>query len=718
MVHVRHLAFLLLTGFCSVLYGQSKVIEGIVLDKITKEPLIGAGVGIKDGLDGASTDASGKFRFETDEKGPQVLLFTYFGYKTTEYPIDLNQPQTILRIMMSENPTDIQEVVISAGAFEASDEKKGVVLKPLDIVTIPGANGDITGALNTLPGTTVNGESGQLIVRGGSASETRIYIDGLAVRNFYSTGLQDVPVRSRFSPFQFKGTTFASGGYSAEYGQALSSTLILNTEDMPAQGGKFVGLSCLGVNVGITRLKKRYAWNAAAGYTNLAPYMSLVKQNLNFVKAPESGFFASEGRIKTGANGIVKMGVQGSLSQVKIAYPKLPFEQESFSLGVDNRNARAFLTWRQSSGEQWTFYSALQAEINDDRFDPNTYGDFSILNSALSSRFTASYTPGNRLRWRNGAEYSLFHLRYSFLGETLQHGVGAVYSELETYLGNRFVLRSGLRAEQDFLLKKANIAPRISAAFKTGPDSQLSASWGLFYQSADDTLLFRYRQVDFEQAQHAILNYQITKNNRIFRVETYYKHYDRLLRTLNGADNEGDGYARGLELFFRDRETLEWGDFWISYSYLDTKRQFRDYPVSTMPTFAATHNASFVFKYYFNKPQLATNFSYTWQTGRPFFNPNNPVFLADRTPAYHNLSVQVSKLTSIGGNFTILVLSVNNVLGIRQVFNYRYTAVPGTMPQEYFRQDILPPAPSFFFLGCFINIGDKRTKVTKAEALE
>ncbi len=712
----QNITFLLLLISMSI---QSQTtLQGVVIDKLSKDPLVGASVSIKDGFDGASTDSIGGFKFVTDETGKQVLLVSYIGYKPVEIPLDLTQQQQPFRVILDENPAAIGEVVISAGAFEASDEKKGVVLQPLDIVTIPGANGDITGAINTLPGTTINGETGQLIVRGGAANETRIYIDGLAVRNYYTSALPDLPARSRFSPFQFKGTIFASGGYSAEYGQALSSTLILNTTDMPLQGGASLGLTSVGVNGSYTKLRPKYALSGAVGYTNLGPYMLLIKQRNEIIKAPESISGNFEGRYRTKNQGIVKYGAQGTFTSAKVGYPKQPYETQAFQIGIKNTNVRAFAIWRQPVGDEWTLYSAVQAEANNDEFTPNTSPGFTIKNQATSARVNATYSPNTTIRWRSGAEMNYFKLNNSFAPKPLNHTLGAVFSELETYAGTRVVLRTGLRAERDFYLNASNVAPRISAAYKTGRESQISASWGLFYQTPDDTILLRRSNLGFERAQHYILNYQVTRSSRILRIETFYKKYNALVRTIPTYENTGNGFAQGIELFFRDRKTFQWGDYWISYSYLDTRRLHRNYPVSAMPEFAASHNASFVYKYFFRKPQISANMSYTVQTGRPYFNPTNPTFLGDRTPSYHNFSLQCAKLTSIKGNFTIFVVSVTNVLGLKQVFNYRYSPIPNSQPLEYTRQEIGPPAPRFIFAGCFINIGDKRKKVTKDEALE
>jgi hypothetical protein len=456
----------------------------------------------------------------------------------------------------------------------------------------------------------------------------------------------------------------------------------------------------------------------AAAYFNLRPYMSLINQDLDFLAPPAGGNVNLEGRVKTGGGGIVKYGGQGSLNSVRIGYPRAPFETEAFSMGVTNKNARAYAAWRQPAGERWTLYSALQTEVNRDELSPNNIPEFTVENTAASGRFNATYSPGARLRWRNGGEINWIRTDPSLAPDPLNHTVAALFSELETYLGDRVVARAGLRGERDFLLQRSNLAPRLSAAYKTGKESQISASWGLFYQSPEDSVLFRTTDLGFERATHYILNYQIFRNQRIFRIEAFHKKYDDLLRTVDGYSNTGDGYAQGIELFFRDRKTLPWGDFWLSYSYLDTRRLHRSYPQKVMPEFAASHNASFVFKYFFSKKQISANLSYTFQTGRPYFNPGNTEFLADRTPTYHNLSLQVAKLTNLFGNFTILVASMSNALWLKQVYTYRFTPVPGSNPAEYYRQEIVPPARGFIFLGCFMNIGDKRTRVTKDEALE
>ena len=141
-------------------------------------------------------------------------------------------------------------------------------------------------------------------------------------------------------------------------------------------------------------------------------------------------------------------------------------------------------------------------------------------------------------------------------------------------------------------------------------------------------------------------------------------------------------------------------DYWISYSFLDTKRNYRDFPIEATPAFAANHVANFVAKYFISVVSTSIGATYTYASGRSYFNPNSQVFLSDKTKDYHNISMNVSYLTSLAKQFTIVYLSIENIFGINNVFGYRYS------PDGAFRQPIVPSAPRSIFLGVFITIGD------------
>ena len=231
-------------------------ISGKISDNNNK-PLQGISISIKNSYDGATSDSSGNYSFTTSEKGDQILAgISATGYKSFEQKINIDRHLIKYKHILKEEITELKAVVISAGTFEASDQKRASALNPIDIVTTASANGDITSAIKTLPGTQQVGESEGLFVRGGTATESKIFIDGTLVNNFFYSSEPGLATRGRFNPFLFKGTIFSSGGYSALYGQALSSVLLLESIDLPEKTSADLGISYLAVNAGIQKLSK------------------------------------------------------------------------------------------------------------------------------------------------------------------------------------------------------------------------------------------------------------------------------------------------------------------------------------------------------------------------------------------------------------------------------------------------------------------------------
>ncbi|TND09116.1 MAG: TonB-dependent receptor plug [Bacteroidetes bacterium] len=187
-------------------------------------------------------------------------------------------------------------------------------------------------------------------------------------------------------------------------------------------------------------------------------------------------------------------------------------------------------------------------------------------------------------------------------------------------------------------------------------------------------------------------------------MEAYYKKYSQLLKFSPDFANTGDGYAQGIDVFWRDKKTFKNVDYWISYTFIDAKRNWHEYPETVQPSFVADHTASLVFKKFFPKIMTSVGLSYFYATGRPYYNPNNPVFLGDRTYDFHSLNMNASYLTTIGKAFTVFVISVTNVPGFDQVYGYRYSY------DGLRRETIGPTAKRSFFIGMFMSFGQDRTK--------
>ena len=238
-------------------YSQTRVSGKVTDERGAAVPL--ANIVLVDTYDGTTSDTEGNFDFTTTETGTRVILVKFVGYKDFQREVVLEGKPVTIAVPLEEMINELDAVMITAGAFAASDESRRTVFKALDIATTAGATADIAGALNTLPGTQKVGESGRLFVRGGDGNEAKTFIDGMIVLDAYSPSAPNTPSRGRFLPFMFKGTSFSTGGYSAEYGQALSSALVLDSKDQSEMTRTDIGILSVGGDIAHTQ-----AWSGGS----------------------------------------------------------------------------------------------------------------------------------------------------------------------------------------------------------------------------------------------------------------------------------------------------------------------------------------------------------------------------------------------------------------------------------------------------------------------
>jgi len=695
--------------------------------------LPGASVTIKNSYDGANADSLGNFSFKTFEKDSQVVVVTVLGYKDAEQPIFCNKADVNLSFSLKEKLDELKAVTVTAGSFEAGDKKRAAtVLSSLDVVTTGGANADITSAIKTLPGAQQIGEQEGLFVRGGAGYETKQFIDGTVVNNPFNASAPDIASRGRFSPFLFKGTVFSTGGYSAVYGQALSSALILESIDIPDKTQVSASISSVFIGAGAQQVAedKKSSWGINYGYTNLLPYFAIVKQKPDYFHIPEFHNVDANFRIKT-KQGIIKFYTAYGATNFGLRRPNIDNPVLKNAFGLKNYNLYNNLSWRESLGNGWKLNVGLGYSTNKDilsqqiqnannvptttnqpwidglNFDINAIQDLTQAKVVLDKRISGISVI------RFGAE-NWYAVNKSTVNKTpfvLKDNLTSAFAEADLYITNDIAAKMGVRSEYSSVIQKANVAPRMSVAYKTGKNAQMSLIYGEFFQKPENNNLFTSAtNLGYVRASHYMMNYIRNSNDRNFRVEAYYKKYHDLITNIPSTglfENGGSGYAKGIELFWRDRKTVKGVDYWISYSYLDTKRKFNNYPTQLTPTFGAAHTASLVVKRYVPSINTGFNFTYSFATGRPYYNIQQQAgkyVVADegRTIAYNNLGFSLNYLTTIAKSYAVIVASVTNVFNSKQIFGYSYT-YDGSR-----KEAIVPPAPQFFFIGAFLSWGVDR----------
>jgi len=746
--------FLILIIFCNSILRAQVTISGTIVDQNGK-PVIGANIFIDGTAEGSSSNTIGHFNFITNQKGLQNLSVSSIGYKLYSKQILTDSLISDLHIELKIDQASLGEVVVSAGSFQASDKAKGANLHPIDVVTTAGNNGDIANALKTLPGTQQIGEQEGLFVRGGTSDETKQFIDGTILYNPNFPSIPGIIQPAHLSPFLFNGINFSSGGYSALYGGGMSGALILESVDLPEKSSSVIGGGPIVGTAGFQNLSanNKCSYGINARYVNYYVYSQVIPQTPDYFHGPEFVSIDGDFRIKTSKTGILKFYSNVSYTNTGMINPDVDSLNLKSKFQVKGENIYNVLSYRELINEKWKVDFSATYNYSDNNFINNLLNsnneqisipsypfdrqnsNTEVVSDFVNAKAVITNYCSHSITLRFGGEYTFSNDNYNYSDSTIniKDNLFATFLESDIKLTSKIAAKIGVRYENSLLFNRSDIAPRISMAYRFNDAGQINIAYGLFYQEPnynavyssifqDNTIitnspsfLQQYKDLTFSYAAHYIINYTKKANNRLFRIEAYYKQYYDLIKTYPVLNNNGSGYARGVELFWRDKKTINNLDYWITYTFIDTKREYLDYPGQLKPTFATPNSFSIVAKRYFENLNTSFNAAYSFATGRPYYDirTNNTtqgpqIYDQGTTPAYNSLNLSISYLLTFfkkwkNKDFSIIAFGVNNVLGSNQVFGYSYSYNGDN------RMAITLPAKRNFFIGLFMTFGTNRT---------
>ena len=693
---------------------------------------------LKDTYDGATSDENGNYSFTTTESGDKIMVFSGTNYDELEIPVKLEGKDMTVPANLKAQINEINAVVITAGSIEASDKKRAAtLLTPLDIYTTAGANGQISSALGYLPGVQKVGESEGLFVRGGTGAETKIFMDGNLINNYFTSSVPGISGRDRFNTSLFKGNIFSSGGYSAVYGQALSSVLILESVDLPETTSFDFGISPIFLSANYQKLnkKKTASWGVAGSYSNLGLMGKLLNYNTDFGKYPQGYGFDGKFRIKTKKGGFIKYYGSVDQNEMSVGSQSLEANYDRNQVDLKGNNTYHNLSYREKFGKYLVNMGASYSYNSSNLDFANLRNDVEISNTKINSN--SNYINGKlvverkvgRNTVRGGFELnnSDENMKYGSFQRNYKDLISSAFAETDLIFTNDLSAKIGARTEHSSYLDKWNFSPRAALAYRISTEWTTSLAYGMFYQNPESKYLIS-NNFDFQRADHYIFQVQKNSEGRNLRFEAFYKKYDQLIKTSSSgsssvnnayaqfADNSnGSGFAKGIELFWRDKKTFKSIDYWVTYSYLDSKRDFLNYPFSLTPNFASKHTINAVAKKFVMDWKTGFNLSYTYAKGRPYYDiisqngQNSFRQEGGRLKDYSGLNFSVNYVPSIGKkdskSFTVFVLSINNILGNKNIYGYNFSSDPG----NFSRSAVRPPVNTFVFVGVFISFGVDKT---------
>ncbi|MGN6214047.1 TonB-dependent receptor [Parafilimonas sp.] len=731
--HLQYTVLAITTMFIMNAVTAQTIVKGTVTDK-KKAPVENASIKIKNTAEATISDSTGIFSFITHAKGNQVITVSSIGFEKAEKQITVNGSTIIVNISLGVEEKNLKPVIVSAGSFEASDKAKGASLTPMDAMTVAGNGGDISNSLRSLPGAQQIGDKEGLFVRGGTNEETKQFIDGtlMPVPNYAS--VPGIIQPARINPFLFKGVLFNTGGYSALYGEALSSALILESVDLPDESSASLHLFPMAQGAGFQKLakNKKSSWGVNGNYGNYSLYNNIVKQHYDFTHAPEYISGDANLRIKTNNGGMLKFYTNYGYNHTGVRSQDIDSAALNSLFNNKGSNLYANLSYRQPLQNKWKLDAAIAYNFSDQKITNRLidsidkavdagYYPFNTKNNNINTRqnfaqarivFTKAFRRNQALRF--GAEnfYTNHVYHYNNALSQFNDNLTAAFAEGDVYIAKNIAAKIGMRAEHSTLLNKTNLAPRLSLAYRLHNGGQFNMAYGIFFQKPGVIYFLQNNNLNYTRATHYVLNYQRKFNNRLIRIEAYYKQYKNLLTTFPDTATNGNGYAKGIELFFRDKRTFKNFDYWISYTYLDTKRKFLNYPRALQPNFATPHTASVAIKRFFPDINFNANLSYSLATGRPYYNiqhSENKTIVADegKTNMYSQMNLSFAYLFTMFKNwkhkdFSGIGFGINNVFGTKQTYNYNYSY------NGAFKTPVTMPATRSFYLGLFMTFGIDR----------
>ena len=605
-------------------------VRGKVIDKNSRKPVAYANVTVT-GLPGkgASTDSLGVFRIEQVPPGIYRFEATCIGYVTVsspEYIVSASTP--FIEIEMEEDANLLTAVVVTPSPFRRSIESP-VSMRVIGLQEIeksPGANRDISRIVRAYPGVSFSpvGYRNDLIVRGGSPSENRFYMDGIEIPNinhFATQGASGGPV-SIVNADLVREITFYTGAFPANRSGALSSVLDFRLRD--GNPDKQTFKATLGASEVSLSGSGHFNDRTTYLFSVRQSYLQLLFKALGLPFLPN--FIDGQFKIKTrltehdeltvlALTGIDKMKLntdeKGEDAEYLLSY--LPtIHQETFTVGAVYRHYAGKHTQSVTLSHNYLNNRNLKYRNNDDSSEDN----LTLRLRSVEQKTTALFENRTRLgQWtlKEGAEltnsgymnntdspFSLYKTSLNIIGW------GAFFSSDYSTRDNRFTLSAGIRVDGNNYNRGMKqlwkqLSPRLSASYKLSEQWILNGSAGLYHQLPPYTAL-GYKNNDGTYLNKALKYMRVMESSigadwhlhdRIMiSAEGFFKRYNRIPLSLQdniplackGNDygvvgNEplastADGREYGLETMFRWQVS---GRFNLVSSFTLYKSEYRNH---------------------------------------------------------------------------------------------------------------------------------------------
>lgn len=694
-------------------------LSGFVRDADSREALIGANVMVSGANLGAATNVEGYFVVNGIPPGTYEVTINYIGYKKLREKISFAAREKVVKnFLLAVQPIEAGGVTVTADQEAAQRDLRIAQLNVSvrSIQSLPRVvETDVFRALQFLPGVTGTSDySTALAVRGGNTDQNLITLDGITVYNPSHIG----GLFSNFITDALKDANLMKGGFPAEYGGRLSSVLRLTSREGNSQ--KFAGSAAISLLSSQATLEgpiNKGAWLLALRRTYIDQVLNAARSvGITDFELPYY-FYDVQGHVFQDLSPRDRVSFSMYLGRDALDWEDLTL--------VANWGNRTFaLNWRHLFNHQLFSNFMVASSRFDTKFgiggDGGAFGLNEILDHTLKGDLTYFLTNQHEIKFGFEAKKLSFEYRNEFDNRSL----GGIKQEpfyTAAYLqdlwrpATRLTVQPGVRLSYfNKATTELRLEPRLSARYRLGDNSAVSASWGWFNQyisTVQDELnpsfidfWFSFdKTLDPGHSKHYIIGYEtdLASSGLNLTVEGYYKTLHNLLAfretrssftqeldfTILNVFRKADGEAYGFEMLLK--KPLGRLNGWLSYSlayvYKDGQTindLFTRYP----PSWDRRHAVNVVASYNLSRKwevgilfKLGTGFPYTQASGsfeydvlgeprdrRIIFDKVNGV----RYPDYHRLDLSFTRHYFFKAWQMDLSLNIVNLYNRKNIFYY------------------------------------------------
>lgn len=741
--------------FSALVYSQDKgVINGKVTDKETQNPVPDAAVTILNTDLKTVTDAAGNFQFLNVPLRTYEIKITCLGYDAfihTDVVVNSSRPADVQVELLPSN-IKTEQIDVEGKYFQRSTDvsTSSYNLDFEEVRRAPGAVEDISRMLQIMPGvSSANDGRNDLIVRGGSPAENLTMIDGIEIPNvnhFPTQGSSSGPIGMINVKF-IDNVNFSTGGFSARYGDKLSSVMDIKFRDgyrkrilsdinlsTAGFGGIFEGPLFTKKGSFILSVRKSYL-NLIQGAIRLAAVPDYWDFNLKAAYDIDKNTRLS----LIGLGGLDKISFAGESDEIsdENPYGKAEGNQQQFTAGLNLKKLFKKGYWQNiaANSTSYAFYTNYDLKTDDLLFRYKSFESDYNFKSELFYRLNSSNNiiAGGSFRYIRFRNETFYAADTSTFGNPIPEAninVENTYRKAAGYFqytlklpGNKVIVNAGARVDYFSGIKKnISVSPRIGLSYSIFQNTTLSASTGIYYQAPEYIWLSsdpRNDELKYVRSVHYVagIEHLFTPELRL-SVEAYKKDYsDYPVSTViptyvlisGGTENgpnlmygqavsAGYGYSRGIDISLHKKLTGNGFYGMLNYSLSESKvtaLEGGQRPAS----FDYRHNITIIAGYQITNDWLV-GIKLRYTTGRPYtpFDVNASIvsgrgiadfsnFNGARYKDYNRVDLRVDKKWNFRNLSIVTYIELQNTFNTENVYSYfwnEYKNEQGTIYQWKF----------------------------------